>query len=205
MSECTSCTNNSDKNSFFCNHCGKIQEIKLGGNVSFFSIFGIKPSIDIDKEMLDRNYSELIKLIHPDKFINSTEDEKLIAEVNTATINKAYSILSSDISICEYILNETNIQKISEVIDDEDNFLSEEIDLHEKLIGIKSINECTNFRNKLTGLYNMKLLNLRGSLLKKRWIDGNKALYKMKFIQNLLKILEKKAYMLEIDEKTLKK
>jgi hypothetical protein len=102
-------------------------------------------------------------------------------------------------------LNETNRQKISEVIDDEDDFLTEQSDLHEELIGIKSINECTNFRNKLTGLYNMRLLDLRGSLLKKRWIDGNKALYKMKFIENLLKILEKKAYMLEIDEKTLKK
>jgi molecular chaperone HscB len=204
MKTCTNC-NNSHLSNLFCDGCGKVQEIKLENGVSVFGLFGFRPSLDIDKKILDKKYSELVKLMHPDRFVFSTEDDKLIAETNIAIINKAYSILSSEVSLCEYILN--NIKEVNneEIINDEDEFLSKKMDLYDELGSLNSLGKCINFKNKLVALYRGNLCDLRNNIGKQSWSNANKALQRIKFIQNLLEALEKKAYVLEVEEKLHKK
>lgn len=205
MKLCTNCVNHNNNQKLFCDECGKVQEIKLHSDMSVFGLFDLKPSLDIDKKILDKRYSDLIKLMHPDRFIFSSENDRLIAEANTAAINEAHRILSSEVSICEHILN--NIKEINneEIIDDEDDFLSKKMDLYEELGSTNSTGKCVSFKNKLVGLYRGNLCDLRSNISKQSWIDANKSLQRIKFIQSLLDALENKAYMLEVEEKLRKK
>ena len=175
--------------------------IKLGKELSYFTIFDLKISLDIDQNMLEMKFSELINVMHPDRFIYKTEDEKLIAEINTSIIHKAYAVLSSDLGICEYILSSTEYADNNEILDDDDAFLMEKMELYEELNNINSLTKCNDLRNRLNEIYSSRLSNLRHNITQKNFHNQNKELQKLKFIQNLTDILEKKVYMLEIDIK----
>lgn len=194
---CNICKSTVEDNQFFCDSCGTLQEIKI----SYFSIFGIEPSVDIDKKVLEAKFAELIKIIHPDRFIYKSADEKLIAEKNTSTINKAYQVLSSDITLCEYILNIIYNIDDNTILNNDNEFLMEKMELYDQLNSITSISECHAFSDKLYAIYNMRLLKLKNNI-RKGYIDNqNKELQKIKFIQHFINALETKVYMLEMDEK----
>jgi molecular chaperone HscB len=205
IKSCASCTDNKRHQKMFCDDCGKVQEIKLGSSVSIFDVFGFDVSLDIDKEILDKKYSELITLMHPDKFAHATGDEKSIAEANTATINKAYSILSSEVEIYDYILSDIKGVSNDKILEDDEEFLLEKIHLYEELSSITSTEKCINFRNKLNETHSRSLIDIRKNISKKSWGNAAKELAKLRFIQNLINIVEKKEYVLEMEEKTLRK
>jgi molecular chaperone HscB len=177
-----------------------VYEITLGKELSYFTIFDFKTSLDIDQNMLETKFSELINVMHPDRFIYKTEHEKLIAEINTSTIHKAYAVLSSELGICEYILNHTENADNNEILDD-DAFLMEKMELYEELNNINSLTKCNEFSNRLNAIYSSRLSCLKHNITQKNFHNQNKALQKLKFIQNLIDVLEKKVYMLEIDTK----
>ncbi len=208
IKKCGVCTNNYRANKLFCSSCGKVQKIKLEGVSSICSLFDIEVNclIDlIDKDKLEEKYADLIKLMHPDRFINATADERLIAENNTSTINKAYAILSSEIELYEYILNEVKNLNNEALLENNDEFLIEKISLHEELEDIKSLDSCISFQQKLYKLYNERLSKIKQNIIEQSWNDASKELSKLKFVKNLIKIIENKAYMLEVEEKILKK
>ncbi len=203
---CTSCSDKNSSQKLFCDDCGKVCKIKLLGKLAFFSIFSLEPAVDLDKKILDKKYAELMSMTHPDRFINFSEDAKLIAEANAAMINEAYSILSSEIGICEYILNNINEGKTYEVIEDENDFLTEKIALYEELGSIDSTTGYMTLKNKLDTIYVNRVADLRNNIAKQNWEHANKDLQKLKFIIKLFQDLEKNSHsMLEIDEKVHKK
>ena len=59
-------TSNQKENLFFCSRCGIVQE-PLNG-VSFFELFGLGNSFDVDLIKLATTFKETQKLLHPDKF-----------------------------------------------------------------------------------------------------------------------------------------
>ena len=200
---CSNCNISFDNKKFFCDSCGKVQEIELSKEVSYFSIFGLKPSLCINKKMLEMKFSELINVMHPDRFISNNADEKSIAEINTDIIHKAYAVLSSDLGICEYILNSIQETNDNAILDDEDAFLMEKMKLYDELNNINSITQCNDFRKTLNAIYASRVSILRENIVQQNFNNQNKALQKLKFIQHLIDALEKKVYMLEMDEKFL--
>ena len=44
-------------------------------STTHFELFGLPQSFDVDQEILDRNYRELQRNVHPDRFVNASDQE----------------------------------------------------------------------------------------------------------------------------------
>lgn len=72
--------------------------------MNYFELFSLTPSYDIDTALLAERYHELQRAVHPDKFANSSEQDKRIAVQRTAQVNDGFSTLKDPLSRAEHIL-----------------------------------------------------------------------------------------------------
>ncbi|MDP6538087.1 MAG: iron-sulfur cluster co-chaperone HscB C-terminal domain-containing protein [Planctomycetota bacterium] len=59
-----------------------------------FEAFGLPLNYGVDCAELERRLLRYSRLVHPDFFVTASEDQRLIAEENTAALNGAFEILS---------------------------------------------------------------------------------------------------------------
>ncbi|MFN7039181.1 MAG: Fe-S protein assembly co-chaperone HscB [Alphaproteobacteria bacterium] len=76
---------------------------------NYFSIFGLPIKYDLDYDILNKKYFELLKNFHPDNSINSTNEEKLQTTKASMLINDAYQTLKDPLKRIEYLLKLQNI------------------------------------------------------------------------------------------------
>jgi len=99
-----------------------------------FELFELPVSFDVDLSQLNQRYRELQRVVHPDKFVNASDRERLLSVEKAALINEAYQILKTPQRRARYMLE---LQGIS--FDDEKDmaldpaFLMEQIELREAL------------------------------------------------------------------------
>ena len=99
-----------------------------------FELFELPVSFEIDLSDLSQRYRELQRVVHPDKFVNASDRERLLSVEKAAAINDAYQILKLPQRRARYMLE---LQSVS--FDDEKDtalepaFLMEQIELREAL------------------------------------------------------------------------
>ena len=71
---------------------------------NFFKIFNINEYYSIDKSLLSKNYKELQKLVHPDKYVLNDKEVLLEAEKCSSLISNAYNILKDDFERANYLV-----------------------------------------------------------------------------------------------------
>ena len=72
--------------------------------MNYFELFEIPQRFDVDIAELSNRYRELQKAVHPDKFANAGEQQKLLAISKTAQVNDAYQTLKDPIRRAEHML-----------------------------------------------------------------------------------------------------
>ena len=72
---CWSCDKKIGYKDFVCNSCGVLQK---PFDLNPFDIFSIDKKFEIDTKTLEEKYLELQIRLHPDKFINASQEEKLL-------------------------------------------------------------------------------------------------------------------------------
>jgi molecular chaperone HscB len=85
----------------FCPHCSKIQPPSGG---TYFSVFGMKPMLNVDLAALETEFHRLSRQVHPDRFARATEQEKEWSLADTALLNDAYRTLKEPLRRTEYLL-----------------------------------------------------------------------------------------------------
>ena len=186
--KCWNCSYLSKEFNFFCPKCYAIQKpIDLDS----FRLFNLKYDFSIDLKKLEDDYYILQKKLHPDKFINSTKEELLYAQIHSSNLNSAYNILLNKVSRSNELLkckgeknkeNETfnDIEVLREVLDLQE--AAENIDCHEnKVILIKEINKIIE--------KNVKKLNEYFS--KEKLINAKKLTVKISYLEKLIKDIKK--------------
>ncbi len=98
---CWSCSVAHNESTLFCPHCSKIQP-PSGGD--FFSVFGLKPRLNLDLTELEHEFHRLSRRLHPDRFARAGENEKQWSLADTALLNDAYRTLKDPIHRTEYLL-----------------------------------------------------------------------------------------------------
>ena len=99
-----------------------------------FELFELPVSFNIDLSDLSQRYRELQRVVHPDKFVNASDRERLLSVEKAAAINEAYQVLKLPQRRARYMLE---LQSVS--FDDEKDtaldpsFLMEQIELREAL------------------------------------------------------------------------
>jgi molecular chaperone HscB len=98
---CWSCAISHNDSTLFCPHCSKIQP-PPGGD--YFSVFGLKPRLNLDLHALEHEFHRLSRRLHPDHFSQAAENEKEWSLADSAFLNDAYRTLKDPLRRTQYLL-----------------------------------------------------------------------------------------------------
>ena len=82
--------------------CGRILEERPGCN--HFQRLGIPAAAELDRDTLEARYLKLSRLLHPDFQAQAGPDVQHLALTNSALLNDAWTILTDDLRLAEYLL-----------------------------------------------------------------------------------------------------
>ena len=96
----------------FCPSCGKLQQI--GGATDYFALFGMPRKLWIEMNALEQKFLQLSWKLHPDNFVNATEQERELSLKRSSELNDAYRVLGDPVARVEYLLGIENMRKEGE-------------------------------------------------------------------------------------------
>jgi molecular chaperone HscB len=71
---------------------------------SYFQLFGLPRSFEIDAAQLDSRYRELQRIAHPDRYVNAGDQERRLAMQQATRINEGYQTLKDPLRRGRYLL-----------------------------------------------------------------------------------------------------
>lgn len=158
---------------------------------NYFELFGLPVDFQIDERQLHDAHQQLQSAFHPDRFVNSTEQEKRLVVQKAAWINEAYQILHNPVSRARYMLQVSGLPMNDEHETTSDTaFLMEQIELREEMDECRSCKDPMRCCDHITGKldqrskeYSAEFENLfeKGELEQARQVSK-----KMQFVQRIL-------------------
>src|SRR3989442_4825999 len=70
----------------------------------YFAIFGLPRKLWIEMTALEQKFLQLSWKLHPDNFVNATEQERELSLKRSSELNDAYRTLRDPVSRVEYLL-----------------------------------------------------------------------------------------------------
>lgn len=102
--------------------------------MNYFELFAIEPEFNVNTVDLKAKYLELQRAVHPDKFANASERERLKAVQRAAQINDAFNVLKATDTRAQYLLEMAGIELAHETQTLKDPmFLIQQMELREAL------------------------------------------------------------------------
>src|SRR5881227_1295663 len=86
----------------FCSSCGKLLELPQG--IDYFALFEMPRRLWIDMSSLEQKFMQMSWKLHPDNFVNATEQERELSLKRSSELNDAYRTLRDPIARVEYLL-----------------------------------------------------------------------------------------------------
>ena len=111
-------------------------------STTHFERFGLPQSFDVDRELLDERYRESQRAVHPDRFVNATDQERRLSMQQATDINEGYQTLKDPLKRGRYLL-----QLDGRRFDEENHisrdtaFLMEQLELREALGEVRSADD----------------------------------------------------------------
>ncbi|XP_014608351.1 PREDICTED: iron-sulfur cluster co-chaperone protein HscB, mitochondrial isoform X1 [Polistes canadensis] len=129
-SKCWNC-NFLYKSELFCSQCKTLQE--MPENLNYFDILGVKLDYNVNNDEVHEKYTQLQKMLHPDRFGNRMEREQRISESLSSLLNKAYSTLTNPLKRGLYMLQLKGISIPEETTSINPEFLMEIMERNEEI------------------------------------------------------------------------
>ncbi|XP_024398310.1 iron-sulfur cluster co-chaperone protein HscB homolog isoform X2 [Physcomitrium patens] len=112
--KCWSCEETSTAAPFFvCSSCKAIQP--LDHSMDFFQLLSVDTSYLQDSKILEKNYKQLQKFLHPDLSSGKSEREQDYSAEQSAQVIKAYYVLLDPLSRARYMLKLNGVDIDEEV------------------------------------------------------------------------------------------
>jgi len=84
-----------------CSSCGKLQSAQ---DTDYFALFGLPRKLWIEMSGLEQKFLQLSWKLHPDKFVNASEEERELSLRRSSELNDAYRALKDPVARVEYLL-----------------------------------------------------------------------------------------------------
>lgn len=110
MPACWECNQEAGEGAF-CASCGKIQPSRPR---DAFSVLGIEPKFHLDDAALEKNYRDLSRKLHPDKFAKASPRERRFSTEQTTLLNQSLKALRNPVARAEYLLKSNGLPVPSE-------------------------------------------------------------------------------------------
>src|SRR5260370_15842368 len=86
----------------FCSSCGKL--LQLPKAVDYFALFEMPRKLWIEMKALEQKFLQLSWKLHPDNFVNATDQERELSLKHSSELNDAYRTLRDPVCRVEYLL-----------------------------------------------------------------------------------------------------
>ena len=86
----------------FCSSCGKLVQLPQG--IDYFALFEMPRNLWMEMGPLEQKFLQLSWKLHPDNFVNATEQERELSLKRSSELNDAYRTLRDPIARVEYLL-----------------------------------------------------------------------------------------------------
>jgi len=160
---------------------------------NYFELFGIDISYEIDLTKLSDSYRQLQKTVHPDRYVNATDREKLLSAQKATRVNEAYSCLKSPILRAQYLLEINNIKYDDEreTIQDPE-FLMEQMELREALADVSTSDDALGSLDSMldkirirVNSAQLKISELLNEITEQNLLKAKKKIQEMQFLLKL--------------------
>jgi molecular chaperone HscB len=169
-----------------------------GLDKSFFELFGIPESFDVDLGRLAILYRELQAQLHPDRHATAAEAQRRLSVQMTAQLNEAYQTLKDPLRRARYLLQLRGVEDSETDTRMDPEFLMEQMALREALEAVRENGEPAAQLDALTAevgqARDQRLQQLRTAL----GADEEKGLQQALGLTRELQFLEK--LMVEIEQ-----
>ena len=110
----------------------------------YFELFDIPRAFEIDPDKLSDQYRILQRQLHPDRYVNATDQERRLSVQKTAFVNEAFQTLKSPMLRARYLLMLNGVEFDDEKETHFDSaFLMEQMELREELSEIRSADDAS--------------------------------------------------------------
>jgi molecular chaperone HscB len=99
--ECWSCGHEVAGEQPFCASCGKVQPPL---RVNYFAMFGLPPKLDLDLQVLEKQFYRYSRKLHPDVHARASQQEQEWSLAQASLLNDAYRTLKSPLDRTKYLL-----------------------------------------------------------------------------------------------------
>lgn len=190
---CWKCGKNLQDILVFCDQCSSLQ--KANSTSNYFEIIGVDCAYDLNIAEVSKKYKNLQSQLHPDRFGNKTEEEKVISEEYSALVNKAYSTVINPLERGLYMLelNGFSIEEDSKEIDK--LFLMEIMERNEEIENEKDVDKLRQLNIKNKESISSLMREVQEAFEKKDMKKAKDVLTKMKYyytIDHKIKELKQK-------------
>jgi len=116
---------------------------------SYFELFGLPVSFDIDTKALAERYRELQRSVHPDKFATAADAERRLSMQLATRVNEGFRTLKDPLARARYLLELKGV-----ALDDADTrldggFLMQQMELRERMGAVKGTDDAEQRLHKL--------------------------------------------------------
>lgn len=153
----------------------------------YFAIFNLPVSFEIDSNALAHQYRELQRTVHPDKFADAPEQERLLALQHAAQINTAYQTLKNPLSRAQYLLHLHSATATDDHLHMDGEFLMEQIELRESLSEIKQLHVLNSFLSQIEQKIEQMIASLRIQFQQSDYSTARNTVKKLQFFDKLHK------------------
>jgi len=185
---CWHCQKSVGYHDFFCSACKKIQE-PLEKNP--FEVFEIGKKFKIDLDELEKKHLQFQSFLHPDKFINSSENEQAFSLGHSSKINEAFNLLKNNISRADLLLQLFGFKAEKDNKSYNDRKVLEEImDLQNECMLVETDNEKKKIKSTIESNIKKTLKDLDKSLDSKELANAYKNNIKLSYLEKMKKSLD---------------
>ncbi len=180
---CWKCKKIIDLNSFICSKCNTVQQL-FDSNP--YEIFSLENNFDIDSDLLEDKYLELQNALHPDKFINSSEEERSLSNAHSSNINNAYEKLSNNVSRAKILLHINGYSTAEDDRSFKDTSMLEEImELQNKCMSIQNEKEVERFKSQLELKIENEKKKITDFFKQKNFEEAHKTSIKLSYLEKI--------------------
>jgi molecular chaperone HscB len=108
----------------------------------YFAVFGLPRKLWLEMSLLEQKFLQLSWKLHPDNFVNSSEQERELSLKRSSELNDAYRVLRDQVGRVEYLLEIEGERKEGEKKQQAPPELLEEVfELNESLDELREAND----------------------------------------------------------------
>lgn len=175
---CWLCQKPVSTRALFCHHCGTIQPVR---DIDYFARLGLERRIDINMEILERQYAALSRTLDPQRFLIRGIGERGHAAKQLEALVAAYETLREPLARGRYWLqmNEKNFNAAVEA-----NTLV--IELRRELTDAAEPCQCDRVAHRAGQAMELGVMQLMQALRGEDWQQANQTLIELDGVETIL-------------------